>query len=297
MRRTRFLDAMLGGPSIVWLGPLFLVPLYAVVCMAFGHSDPILGSALPTWNPLEWNPQYFTQAFHAFAPGGSLFAVSLRTAKYVGSALVLIIVISYPVAYYLARQAGRRTKLIMFALLALPFLANYPMRMVAWVDLLGLHGYINQVLVKLHLLSAPYAFLAGHSGVVILGFVYGYMLLMVLSLYIVLDRIHPSLLEAARDLGAGPFATFWRVTVPLSRQGLIAGATLVALPMFGDYYTPDMLSGVPGTTVIGDQITLYVQGASQQELGAALVVILSGVLAGVGCLYLVAVSRARRLNT
>jgi spermidine/putrescine transport system permease protein len=296
MRHGRLVSALVGAPGVAWLGLLFLVPLYAVICVAFGHIDPILGTAVPTWSPLQWNPGYIDYGLHQFLPGHSLFAVAVRTAEYVGTALALCIVIAYPVAYYLARQA-KRTKPIMLVLLGLPFLTNYLMRMVAWIDLLGQSGYVNQILVRLHVLNAPYGFLEGHSGTVIFGLVYGYILLMVLPLYIVLDRVEPTLLEAARDLGAGPITTFWRITVPLSLQGVIAGSMLVALPMFGDYYTADLMSGSPSTTMLGNQITLFVQGGTEQTLGAALVVILSGALAIIGVLYLVAVARASRVAT
>ena len=113
-------------------------------------------------------------------------------------------------------------------------------------------------------------------------------------LYAFLDRIDRSLLEAARDLGASPFQAFRMVTLPLSMPAVLAGIVIIALPMFGDYYTPDLLSGAPQTSLIGNQINLYIRGGQQIPVGAALVVVLMLFLTVLMSYYLFATARAQR---
>jgi spermidine/putrescine transport system permease protein len=122
------------------------------------------------------------------------------------------------------------------------------------VSLLQDDGYVNRILGWLGLLHGPYPWLAGKSVTVILGLVYGYVPYMILPLYAALDRIPQSNLEAARDLGASPTRTFFRVTLPASEQAILAGVVLTALPMFGDYYTNQLLGGTTGTRMIGNWI-------------------------------------------
>jgi len=143
-------------------------------------------------------------------------------------------------------------------------------------------------------LDEPRNWLDGRASSVILGLVYGYVPFMILPLYAFLDRIDRSLLEAARDLGASPFHAFRLVTLPLSVPAILAGVVIVALPMFGDYYTPDLLSGSPSTSMVGNQINLYIRGGQQQPVGAALVVVLMLMLAVLMAYYLVATTRTER---
>jgi spermidine/putrescine transport system permease protein len=117
---------------------------------------------------------------------------------------------------------------------------------------------------------------------------------MILPLYAFLDRIDQSLLEAARDLGASPVQAFRLVTLPLSMPAILAGVVIIALPMFGDYYTPDLLSGSPKTSLVGNQINLYIQGGQQMNVGAALVVVLMLLLAALLAYYVVVTARTQR---
>ena len=124
--------------------------------------------------------------------------------------------------------------------------------------------------------------------------VYGYVPFMILPLYAFLDRIDRSVLEAARDLGASRFQAFRLVTLPLSKPAILAGCVIIALPMFGDYYTPDLLSGSPNTSLVGNQIDLYIRGGQQVPVGAALVVVLMVMLALLMAYYLYVTARTER---
>ena len=111
-----------------------------------------------------------------------------------------------------------------------------------------------------------------------MGLVYGYVPYLILPLYASLDRIDQRLIEAARDLGAPPRRAFRRVVLPLSKAGTLGGIVLIALPMFGDYYTPDLMSGSPKTAMLGNTINGYVQGGPDKSLGAALTLLLTAFL-------------------
>lgn len=282
---------VLAVPGVVWLVLLFLVPMYAIVAVAMGYRDPILLSARPEWNPFYWDPSAFGQVFSELF-GGRLGTIALRTIAYVAIASFLCLLIGYPVAYLVARRAGRRRGLLLALLLA-PFWINYLMRMLAWVNLLSPDGYVNQIVGWLGI--GPVDWLSGRPSTVIMGMVYGYIPFFILPLYAALDRIDQNTLEAARDLGAGPVEAFRRVTLPLSKQGILAGLVIIMLPMFGDYYTPNLLSGSPRTQLIGNEIDQFInQSTSQGGRGAALTIVLMLFVAVLMAYYLVAVARASR---
>ena len=292
MRYPRWFWAGFGAPGLVWLAVLFLVPLYVILAVAMGTVDPIFLSPVPVWNPLDWSTGAFEQIWEGLGPGEPFFVVFVRTLAYVAIALVLSLAMGYPVAYFIARHGGRWKALLLLALVA-PFWISYLMRMLAWVNLLQDEGYVNRALMWLNVLDAPRNWLDGRASTVILGLVYGYVPFLILPLYAALDRIPRDLLEAARDLGANRAQTFRRVTLPLSKPGILAGAVIITLPMFGDYYTPDLLSGSPKTTIIGNQINLFVHGP-QVTVGAALTVILMVMLVVLMTYYLVSTARAIR---
>jgi spermidine/putrescine transport system permease protein len=280
-------------PGVVWLIVLFLVPFYAVVATAFGTVDPVLQQAVPFWNPLEWNVGWMVEVFEQLAPGGRFFGAAVRTIVYVGIALALSLLIGYPVAYYIARHAGR-TKSLLLILLIAPLWINYLMRMLAWVNLLAPDGYVNRFLTFTHVLAEPRDWLGGRASTVILALVYGYIPFMILPLFAALDRIDRSHLEAARDLGASRFSTFLHVTLPLSKAGILGGAVLIALPMFGDYYTPNIVSGAPTTSMIGNQIDQYFHVGGQPTIGAAITVVLAAFLTVLMAYYLWTIHKASR---
>jgi spermidine/putrescine transport system permease protein len=280
-------------PGVVWLIVLFLVPFYAVVAVAFGTVDPVLLQPVPVWNPLEWNVGWIVEVLERLAPGGTWFGVAGRTIAYVGIAVVLSLLIGYPVAYYIARHAGR-TKSLLLILLIAPLWINYLMRMLAWVNLLAPDGYVNRFLTFTHVLGEPRDWLGGRPSTVILALVYGYIPFMILPIFAALDRIDRSHLEAARDLGASPLSTFRHVTLPLSKVGILGGAVLIALPMFGDYYTPNIVSGAPQTSMIGNQIDFYFHYGGQPTIGAAITVVLAAFLTVLMTYYLWTIHKASR---
>ena len=184
--------------------------------------------------------------------------------------------IGYPVAYYIARHATR-TKSLLLILLILPFWISYLMRMLAWVEP-ARAGRVREPVPDVGARDPDRRtdFLDGQSSTVILALIYGYIPYFILPLYASLDRIDRSYLEAARDLGASPSAgVLARHAAAQRRPGMLGGLVLIALPMFGEYYTPNMVSGAPTTSMLGNQIDLYFHGGPQPTIGAALTIILS----------------------
>jgi spermidine/putrescine transport system permease protein len=288
-------------PGVVWLILLFVVPFFVIVSMAGGTLDPNTGLAVPQWNPAYWDRASFRHVFEqVLDPGGVYRILFLRTLRYVFTAVVACVVVGYPVAYHVSRMRGRRRG-ILLALLVLPFWISYLMRMLAWVGLLNEEGLVNRVLEGVGILSGPYPWLEGKSFTVIFGLVYGYVPFFILPLYAALDRINTSMLEAAWDLGASSAGTFWRVTLPLSKQGVLAGIAIIMLPMFGDFYTAYLLSnGRPETAMIGNAIQSLLQETTfgyAQARGAALVTVLAVFVSLLTLYYIVSTARSTREAT
>jgi ABC-type spermidine/putrescine transport system permease subunit I len=296
---SRWTWRLLALPGVAWLSVFFLVAFYAVLAVAFGNQDT-LSQPVPFWNPLDWNVGYVLEVLRNLWHGGPFLTVSLRTIEFVAIAMALSLVIGYPVAYFAARHAGRWKGLVLLALI-LPLWINYLMRMLAWINLLAPDGLgsrflhdtgIEQTFLWLGLLAEPGGWLNGQPTTVILALVYGYIPFLILPLFAALDRIDQRQIEAARDLGASPLSAFLRVTLPLSVPGILAGAVLVALPMFGDYYTADLVSASTQTNMIGNQIDEFMRQGSQKVTGAALTLLLSMLLLVLMYYYLRTTRRA-----
>jgi ABC-type spermidine/putrescine transport system permease subunit I len=289
-RATRRLWPALALPGTFWLVALFLVPFYAVMAVAFGGSTNIFGEPVPAWNPLDWQFATFVNVL-SDSVSGPYRAVWLRTAVYTGCALLICVAVGYPVAYYTARLAGKRRGLVLALILA-PWWINYITRMLAWVNLLQDDGYVNRALGIVGI--SPVSWLAGNPVTVVIALAYGYLPFFIIPLFASLDRIDPRLLEASRDLGVGSVRTFLHVTLPLSKLGLITALVITALPLAGDYYTNTIVSGSPNTTMIGNQIELFLLQGPLKNFGAVLVLLLSLVLMFFMAYYLVLTQRASR---
>lgn len=290
--RRRWTWPAFAVPGLLWLILLFLVPFYAILAIAMGRRDPIFNTGQPVWNPLEWDPGIFGEVFSDIV-SGQLGVIFLRTVAYVGIASLLSLLIGYPVAYFVARHSGKR-KILYLVLILTPFWIPYLMRMLAWVNLLEASGYVNDLLTFFGILSEPRDWLGGRSETVVMGLVYGYVPFLILPLFAALDRIDQSTIQAARDLGASPFRAFLHVTLPLSKQGILAGLVIIMLPMFGDYYTNNLMSKSPRTRMIGNEIDLFINSNSGESRGATITVILMGVVGLLMAYYLISVARATR---
>ena len=290
-RRGRWLWKLFAWPGIIWLALLFVFPLYVVLALAFGSLDPIFRSPVPVWNPLNWDPTQFQYVLtHIFGEDGFFGPAIVRTVVFVVIASVGCLLISYPVAYFVSRFGGRR-KALLLGLLIAPFWISYMMRMLAWVNLLQIDGWVNKALSVGGLFPVHVAWLDGRPTTVVLGLIYGYVPYMILPLYAGLDRIQQSLLEAARDLGASRWSTFRRVTLPMSKPAVLASLLLVTLPMVGDYFTNDLLSGSPSTAMFGNLINSAIAVPAEVGQGAAFLVLMFVVLLAPMVYYIRATER------
>jgi ABC-type spermidine/putrescine transport system permease subunit I len=277
-------------PASLWLLLLFVVPFYVIVAIAFGRLDPLFLTPVPVFDPTQWRIDAFARLLSDFTTPGSIQRAALaRTVAYVAAATALCFMVSYPVAYFVARHAGRWKIPFLIAIVA-PFWISYMMRMLAWINLLRPEGYVNGILQTLGVIDEPVLWLTGMPITVVLGLTYGYVPYMVLVLFAGLDRIPVSTLEGARDLGAGQVQTFLRVTLRLSRQAILASVIIVTLPMFGDYYTQVLLASTRDTSMIGNLI-VGSMGSSLVQSGASMVLLLM-VLLIVPMLYYLRSSRS-----
>lgn len=260
-------------PTLLWIVVFFLIPFYVVVSVAFGTTD-FFRNPLPVYQPWYWSLAGFTDAMGPFFGADAFYRPALiRTIVYVPVASLICLLVGYGVAYFVSRHAGSQRRILIVFLLA-PFWINYLMRIYSWQGLLQRTGWINEALIRLHLTQTEINWLEGRSSTVILGLVYGYLPYMIIPLFAQLDRIDTALLEAGRDLGASPAETFRRVTLPLSKQAILAGLVIVALPMFGDYYTNTLLGGAK-TAMYGNLIDNAVQSPGQGPQAASLVLLLT----------------------
>jgi ABC-type spermidine/putrescine transport system permease subunit I len=284
----------LAAPGIIWLTLLFIVPFYAMLAIAMGQLDRLFESPIAVWNPLNWSSANVINVFHDLV-GATSFAgpIVLRTIIYVAAGSLLCLVIGYPAAYFVARFAGPRKGLFLLLLIA-PFWISYMMRMLAWIGLLETDGWVNKALLNLHLISQPINWLGGKPVTVVLGLVYGYIPYLILVLYAGLDRIDPALIEAGRDLGLSRARTFWRVTLPLSRQAILTGMLITVLPMLGDYFTNQLLSGAARTSMIGNLIQGQLGTPGLEGQGAVLSLLLLLVLLIPMIYYVISTNRSSR---
>jgi ABC-type spermidine/putrescine transport system permease subunit I len=286
---------VLAAPGILWVIAFFVVAFYAILASATSTRLSLLETVVPEWNPLYWQPDSFSFVFHQIVASDGLFRlVFIRTLWYVLTTVAACLLLGYPVAYYMSRITGR-VRNVFLLLMVLPFWVSYLMRILAWVNLLQNDGLVNRFLTSTGLF-APQAWLEGRPSTVVFGLIYGYIPFFILPLYATLERMDKSLVQAALDLGASPTQAFLRVTLPLSKPGILAGITIIMLPMFGDFYTADLL-GTANNSMIGSVVNFYLTrstGGASQGRGAALVIVLAAIVSILTLYYLVNTARSAR---
>jgi putrescine transport system permease protein len=232
----------------LWLLAFFLVPFAIVLKISFSQT----AIAAPPYRPLldlaaGWEglrsfvSQLSTDAYALLASDPLYLSSYLKSVQVAAVSTALLLLIGYPIAYAMARSP-RGFQPVLVMLVVLPFWTSFLIRVYAWINILQRDGLLNEALLALHIIDTPRAWLASDTAIYI-GIVYSYLPFMVLPLYAVLEKIDQSLLEAAADLGCPRWKAFWRVTVPLSRTGVAAGALLCFIPIAGEFVIPDLLGG------------------------------------------------------
>ncbi|MGH2964179.1 MAG: ABC transporter permease [Solirubrobacterales bacterium] len=257
---------LLGLPAGAWLAVFFVVPLVAILSVSLMTGNSVDGFTL-TWNfsvyPDVIN-QYSTQFGRSFLYGG------LST--------VIALVVMYPVAYWIAFRGGRYKSTLLFLVL-LPFFVSFVIRILSWQFILADQGIVLGTLKDLHLVPESLHVLSTPTAVVA-GLTYDALPFMALPLYVALENIDRSYVEAAADLYASPVERFLRVILPLSAPGIYAGVLLVAITNVGDYVSAAILGG-PSTTMIGNIIqTQYVQNSNYPVASALALILMVTLLAG-----------------
>jgi len=243
------------SPCIFWIGIFFLLPLVIMAIYSFLERGLYGGvNWVFTW---EHYPRFISPIY---------LKILLRTFRLSFMATIALLLIGYPMAYKIAR-APKRWRSILLFLVILPFWTSDLIRTYAWMLILRDTGLINNVLQFLHIIKEPIPLLY-NEGAILLGLIYVYLPFMVLPLYASIEKLDPSLLEAAEDLGATPLWRFLKVTVPLTKSGILAGSLLVFIPSVGVYVVSDLLGGAKAM-MIGNLVKLQFGMARNWPFGSA----------------------------
>jgi len=257
---SRRAAVLLALPCLIALAALFVAPQALMFESSLGRRS-FYGGVVH-----QWSLDNYRRALEPL-----YLAILARSVALALATTLLCLLLAYPVAYWLGRQAPVRARSALLVLIILPFWTSFLVRMYAWIFMLRTEGLVNTALglAGLGPLNLLY-----NDAAVLLGQVYGELPFMILPLYASLEKLDRSLLEAAADLGAGPGRALWRVTLPLSRPGIVAGSVLVFIPSLGAYLAPDLLGGAR-TVYMGSLIQSQFAFVRDAPFGAALSFLLS----------------------
>ncbi|MEV0974685.1 ABC transporter permease [Microtetraspora glauca] len=281
---------LLATPALAWIALFFVAPVGLVFWYSLGRKPGLYQTHANDVLTLDRYREALGDTFM------TSFAGTLRIGL-AGTALCLAI--GLPFAYWLAVKVRPHRRFVVLALVLVPFWTNFLIRTIGWQVVLSPEGFASRALQSLGVTDAPFSMLFTR-GAVLLGVVYNYLPMMILPLYVALDRIDGSLREASKDLGANRWRTMAQVTLPLARPGIAAGLLLVFIPLMGDYVTAAVLGGARGT-MVGQLVASQFQQAQNWALGSAMAVvlilviavtILATALAGAVCTWLL--TRRRR---
>lgn len=258
--KRRLVTTALLAPASLWLFVFLVLPFIAMVVFSVGERGPAGGYQaaftfaqylnLPARSAAYWNTLLL-------APVGAFFCL----------------VVAYPTAYYLAVKANPRHRLLLVSLVVVPFWTSLLMRTYAWMYILGSRGIPNLLdmigIADVRLLNTP--------GAVLLGIVYGYLPLMIMPIYVSLEKLDRRLLEASADLGAKPISTFFSVTLPLSLPGVMTGVALVTILLLGEYLIPQLLGGGKVFFIGNALVDLFLQSRNW-PFGSAIAVTLVAIV-------------------
>ena len=274
--RTWPLTASLLSPPALWLTLFFLLPIVIVALYSVGKLQ-----LFPTDSAV-----FSLDGWRTLLGGGSvylgLFWKSMRVALTVAA---VVVVLSYPIGYFLALTAGKR-RYVLLLLIITPFLTSFLLRVLAWKVILGHSGVVSSALVWLNLRSPdqPISWLIYSQFSVILVLVYVWVPFVALPIFVTLENLDRSFLEAAGDLGASRWRTFLRVTLPLSFPGLVAAFVFVFIPTIGEFVTPLLVGGSSGF-LYGNAIRDMFESSLDWRTGSVLSLFLLAVVAVLTALF------------
>lgn len=262
--------------GLVQLSPIFfttsfllLVPLLILITYSFRtqHGFTIDNTfTLSNYKEFFENPYYFKLLFRSIIIGAV--------------ATALVVLLAYPVAYFIAFRA--KHKIIWLVLITAPFWTSYLLRVFSWKVILGYQGVINSILMSIGIIDEPLHNLMYSPFAVVVTLAHAWAPFAIMPIYVSLEKLDRRLLDASRDLGESALATFWRVTLPLSRPGLIAACVIVFIPTVGDYVTPELVGGRSGA-MIGSMIQLLFGKLNNWPMGAAVAIVSMTVVTAIIC--------------
>jgi putrescine transport system permease protein len=265
------------GVPFLWLFMFFLLPFIIVMKISFAEADV----AIPPYTDVyTWVENKFTLVLNL---GNYIFLSedALYMAAYLGSlkmatvSTLLCLVIGFPMAYAIAR-ADKDKQMVLLLLIMMPTWTAILIRVYAWMGILSNNGLLNAFLMWLGLIDEPLQILNTNLAVYI-GIVYSYLPFMILPLFANLVKHDQSLLEAAADLGSSTYNSFWKITVPLAKNGIIAGCMLVFIPVVGEFVIPELLGG-PETLMIGKVLWQEFFNNRDWPVASALAVVMLAIL-------------------
>jgi spermidine/putrescine transport system permease protein len=261
------------SPTLLLLILVMALPIVLLVMFSFWTQNY---TDIDTTFTLANHLKFFERSAYPYLLGKSVLISSTVT--------LLTVLLAYPMAYFIAFRVTKH-KLIWLILITVPFWTSYLLRVFAWKIILGYNGVINSGLMELGLIAEPLAFLLYNPFAVVLTLAHAWAAFAILPIYVSLEKIDRSLLEAATDLGDGRVKRFIRITLPLSMPGLIAASLLVFIPTVGDYVTPNLVGGTSGV-MIGNVIQSLFGRGSNMPFGAALSIITMVAITVMICLFL-----------
>ncbi|MEM6679202.1 MAG: ABC transporter permease, partial [Pseudomonadota bacterium] len=257
---------VLVSPALLIMVAGMALPFIVLIIMSFWRTagfDFITEPSLTNYEAIVSQPIY-----------GALLERSLWISA---AATVVTVLLCYPMAYYVAFHV-KRHKTLWLILMTLPFWTSYLLRVFAWKIVLGFNGMINASLTGIGIIDQPLEFLLYSPTAVVITLTHAWAAFAILPIYVSLEKIDRSLLEAATDLGDGPWTRFFRITLPLSMPGVIAAMLLIFIPTVGDYVTPALLGG-PDGMMIGNLIQLQFGAANNWPMGSALAIVMMATVA------------------
>jgi spermidine/putrescine transport system permease protein len=280
---------LLMSPTLLLMAAALIAPLAALVVLSFWTQQGFDLDATPTARNYRYLFQPAGQIVYwlniPFPLAHPVYAILLVKSLLLSLATTaVVIVIAYPMAYFLAFRVTSH-KALWLILITVPFWTSYLLRVFAWKIVLGYNGAINSGLIALGLIDQPLEFLLYSPLAVVVTLTHAWAAFAILPIYVSLEKIDRSLLEAATDLGDTPWQRFWRLTLPLSAPGTISAALLVFIPTVGDYVTPTLVGG-SGGHMIGNAIQTLFGRQNDAPLGAAISIVMMLTVTLLVCLFL-----------
>lgn len=278
---ARNLSGWKPGPGLVLISPTFLyallllaLPIVAVIALSFWTQDY-----------LELHRDFTLANYHKAWTERVYQVLMLRSVKVSLLVTMFTVVLAFPMAYFISFHVPQHRKPLWVFLITIPFWTSYLVRIFLWKVILGFNGVINGSLTALGIIEEPLRFILYNQAAIVLTLSHAWIPFAVLPIYVALEKIDRSLLEAAEDLGDGAMRRFLRVTLPLAMPGVIAASLIIFIPTIGDYVTPNLVGG-PNGLMIANMIEVQFKKANNEPLGAALALSAMFIVGSISLMFL-----------